>query len=116
MININKFTQLANRHKISIPLGVEPYLKVFLSKKPISEFSDYPMFFGYYFREAYRKAVDDLIKAQTIKKESMLNLLNDSQTFVIEDEIFLPDMSPFQIEQQKKHVIASLQNVHYLNS
>jgi hypothetical protein len=67
MININKFTQLPKKQKISIPLGVEPYLKVFLSRQPISDFSDYPMFFGYYFREAYRKAVDDLIKAQTMK-------------------------------------------------
>jgi Dullard-like phosphatase family protein len=46
----------------------------------------------------------------------VLDLLNDSQTFVIEDEIFLPEMSLFQIDQQKKHVIASLQNVHYFDS
>ena len=122
MTDINKFNRtsgcrLKSRPRASqIHKELEPYLKVFLQKKPISDYSDFPMYFGYYFRESYRNAVDDLIKSGMAESSKMVGLLDDPQTFVIEDEIFLPNLSESQKDQQLKHVVASLQNIHYLNS
>lgn len=117
MKTLNFLPQTVEKRKIIISKAkIGKTINKFRKSKPITEFNDFPMYLGYYFREAYRNAVSGLVKCDYVKSDQMLKLLNDSQTFVIEDEIFLPDMSSYLIEQNQLHVTNSLQGLSYINS
>ena len=117
MKTLNFLPQTIEKRKIIISKAkIRKTINKFRKSKPITEFNDFPMYLGYYFREAYRNAVSGLVKCDYVKSDQMLKLLNDSQTFVIEDEIFLPDMSSYLIEQNQLHVTNSLQGLSYINS
>lgn len=74
---------------------------------------DYPMYFGYFFREIYRDSVKQIASNQETSAEQKEKLDKEIESFAIENELFIPEMSTFQIENHKKHVLQSLQNVSY---
>jgi hypothetical protein len=115
MVNINKFhphkTMPNELNKVKVR-----HISTFLEHKPISSYYDFPMYFGYYFRETYRNAINDLMKSGLLNSEKLINLMNDPQTLVIENEIFLPDVAKRFEERHQTHVVNSLQGLSYCNS
>lgn len=115
MVDINKFNH--NKKDISKQKQIKgQHIDNFLQFKALLDYNDFPMYFGYYFREAYRTAVSNLMKLNLMASEKMIMLMDDPQTFVIENEIFLPKVANKFTEKNQKHVINSLQGLSYWNS